>query len=613
MTSRKRRKFITDSDNSDTERPGKSKRNSSSDSLSESSEEEEWTLNTESRKVQPKKPVKKDEKKAVNSAGSMESSDEGELSESESESLSEDSDATFNDGLDENCVGDVEDRNRLMQMTEAERERVLFERMEKRESMKTRQEIQRKLKLQKKKEEAAKVEADRKKSENDSKNVSRAQRMRKSQTDDKGKGKAIDELKAKREAHKARLKTHDPDDNPKLKTLLKTKDVYTDDEEDDDRSLSSSASDDSGEESEAEPTPEIIRNITTKQQLTKIRLSRFKLEKWVHLPFFKRIVCGCFIRIGIGDKMGKKVYRVAEIFDVVETPKVYSLGNSKTNKGLKVRHGLAENMYRLEFVSNQDFTDSEFQKWRYTLETNNLKLPSIKFVDSKAKEIKKTMEHEFTDGEVDLIVKEKFKFRRNPLNFATKKSSILNQKVMAETLGDFAEVEKLKADLEDLESTAEKANKARNKALTAISFVNDKNRKKTTDDIETVLREEFISDKLLSANPFRRRKMCPVMVTPKYVSTEDAKKTADILKALAAEKARAEKAASDEQNKSIEVEEKKKSDTGSLDPFDLHNGCDIDIDIGPMDLAPAISPTPDTASNSRRTLNFSDYMKRTGL
>lgn len=615
---RKRRKFITDSDNSEDDQPGKSaKTNDSSDSLSDSSEEEEWTLNNEGRKPVPKKIVKKDEKKTQNSAGSIESSDEGEISESENESLSEDSDdAEFNDGLDENCVGDADDRNKLMSMTEAERERVLFERMEKRESMKTRQEIQRKLKLQKKKEEAAKLEADRKKSEQENKSAMRAQRIRKSQGDDKGKGKAIDELKAKREAHKARLKSSDGKQSPDQKPLLKAKDVYTDDDEDDDdASLSSSvSSNESGEESEVEAIPEVIRHITTKEQLSKIRISRFKLERWVHLPFFTKIVCGCFIRIGIGDKMGKKVYRVAEIFDVVETNKTYTLGNVKTNKGLKVRHGIAENMYRLEFVSNQDFTDSEFLKWKTTLDQNNLKLPTIKYLESKSKDIDDTINHQFTDVEIDLMVKEKQKFRKNPLNFATKKSNILVQKDLAETIGDYAEVEKLKADLEDLEGNADKLSKVRNKSLTAISYINDKNRSQTTDTIEAVLREEYASERTAAPNPFMRRKTVPSIVTPKFQATEDASKHADILKKLAEERDKQLIAEKEESlQNSTDIKTNLSDEQKAVDPFELHNDCDIDIDIGPIDSLPASSVSPDASLSNRRGINLSDYKKRTGL
>ena len=45
--------------------------------------------------------------------------------------------------------------------------------------------------------------------------------------------------------------------------------------------------------------------------MSKIRLSRHKLERWCHMPFFDRIVVGCYVRIGIGNHDGRAVYRVS--------------------------------------------------------------------------------------------------------------------------------------------------------------------------------------------------------------------------------------------------------------------------------------------------------------
>ena len=59
---------------------------------------------------------------------------EGELSEGEI--------PDFDDGLDDNLVGDEADRRKLAMMTEKEREQELFNRMEKREALKTRMEIE---------------------------------------------------------------------------------------------------------------------------------------------------------------------------------------------------------------------------------------------------------------------------------------------------------------------------------------------------------------------------------------------------------------------------------------------------------------------------------------
>ena len=50
-----------------------------------------------------------------------------------------------------------------------------------------------------------------------------------------------------------------------------------------------------------------------------------------------------------------------------DTQKIYNIGKTRTNKGLKLRHGQQERVFRIEFVSNRGYTDSEFDKWRDTV------------------------------------------------------------------------------------------------------------------------------------------------------------------------------------------------------------------------------------------------------
>lgn len=65
--------------------------------------------------------------------------EEGELSDSEDGGgYSSDSSEEFNDGYDDQLMGDEEDRKRLAQMTEVEREQEIYKRIEQRELMKTR-------------------------------------------------------------------------------------------------------------------------------------------------------------------------------------------------------------------------------------------------------------------------------------------------------------------------------------------------------------------------------------------------------------------------------------------------------------------------------------------
>ena len=113
--------------------------------------------------------------------------------------------------------------------------------------------------------------------------------------------------------------------------------------------------------------------------MERVRLSRNKLEKWCHLPFFPKLVGGCFVRIGIGQNNdGRPIYRVGEILEVVDGPKIYVLGRCRTNKILKLRHAHQERTFRMEFVSNEGFQDNEFQKWREDVMIGGMSLPSLK-------------------------------------------------------------------------------------------------------------------------------------------------------------------------------------------------------------------------------------------
>ena len=72
------------------------------------------------------------------------------------------------------------------------------------------------------------------------------------------------------------------------------------------------------------------RKIETKDDLKKAKISRFRMAQWLHMPWFKRTVVGCFVRvnIGAGEQLGKITYRIAEIRDVSESSKIYNLGNN---------------------------------------------------------------------------------------------------------------------------------------------------------------------------------------------------------------------------------------------------------------------------------------------
>lgn len=73
-------------------------------------------------------------------------------------------------------------------------------------------------------------------------------------------------------------------------------------------------------------------------------------------------------------------------------------------QGCKVRHGKGERVFRLEYVSNQEFTDAEFQKWIEASHAADTPMPSREEVAQKQADIKEALNYEYNEKDVDRIV-----------------------------------------------------------------------------------------------------------------------------------------------------------------------------------------------------------------
>ncbi|XP_055022502.1 RNA polymerase-associated protein RTF1 homolog, partial [Boleophthalmus pectinirostris] len=617
-----------------------------------SDSDDEWTVGGTKgkKKVKPGKGSEKKTttKKKVHKATASGSSDgdssaessapeEGEVSDSESNSSSSSSDSdsseddVFRDGYDDDLMGDAEDRARLEQMTEKEREQELFNRIEKREVLKRRFEIKKKLKTAKKKEKEEKKK--KQEEEQEKRKLSQVQepvvmshnKERRSKRDEKldKKSQAMEELKAEREKKKNKtaelLAKREP---------LKTSEVYSDDEEeeeeDDDKSSvksdrssrSSSFSDD-----EKEETPPKSQPVSLPDELNRIRLSRHKLERWCHMPFFAKTVTGCFVRIGIGNSSSKPVYRVAEIVDVVETAKVYQLGTTRTNKGLQLRHGGDTRVFRLEFVSNQEFTENEFMKWKEAMMAAGMQVPTLDEITKKEQSIKEALNYKFNDKDIEDIVKEKDRFRKAPPNYAMKKTQLLKDKAMAEESGDGDKVKVIQDELNELEERAEALDRQRTKNISAISYINQRNRSWNIVESEKALVLEGQNSKNQQMDPFTRRQCKPTMVS----NARDPSVHAAILAHLnqkygsgsTPDVPNTEKNNPGEKTNPKDKDVPKPTTDLSEDLFKVHD-FDVKIDLQvPNAEAKSLSvssnalPVKDGAP--RRSLNLEDYKKRRGL
>ena len=73
----------------------------------------------------------------------------------------------------------------------------------------------------------------------------------------------------------------------------------------------SSASDSDSDTERFKKTPKVQKYVETQLELESIRLSRHKMERFIHSPFFGKLVVGTFVRIGIGEnkQTGRSIYR----------------------------------------------------------------------------------------------------------------------------------------------------------------------------------------------------------------------------------------------------------------------------------------------------------------
>ncbi|XP_019849879.1 PREDICTED: RNA polymerase-associated protein RTF1 homolog [Amphimedon queenslandica] len=635
-----KRPLQDDNDSSDTESSVKRGRLSSSGSSSEESDLD-WIESGGKEKKNNKKLLtkrKRISKATASSADSEEDSDEsgssGESSEGggsdgeEDVSSSDEEQMTFNDGLDDDLIGDDEDRRKLASMTEAEREQEIFKRHEQREILKARFEVEMQLRLGKKQEKKMKKSS---KKHGQSRSGLRAKEPKQNKT-----MRAIDELKAKRNADKQKKAAAAEADQKKQEQQqlrrepLKVNEVFSETSGESEGSSSSGEeeSDDDTKEDKtlAQLRSEKNRPINTIEELSKIKMSRFRLEKWVHMPFFADVIRGCYVRIGIGQHEGRMIYRVCEIVSVHETSKVYTLGGTKTNKGLKLRFGQQERIFRMEYISNSAFTDQEFSKWKAENEAHSIKLPTLFEVEKKVKEIEKYKSASLKEEDIDRIIQEKQKFQKNPHNYALTKNRLMREKEIAEQTGSTEKATDLARKLEELEERAEELDKQRTRGLSAISYINERNRQRNVARAEEALKEEMANIKDKEEDPFTRRKCMPRLVTFGKEAGISGVDATDGSASASVSKSNGSNQTPDVVVSAVDVDSLPPPPPLPLslaapaptDLFSAHN-FDINIDLPNNTTGPVVKASSKTISTviktdgPKRSLNLSDYKKRRGL
>jgi len=529
----------------------------------------------------------------------------------------------FDDYLDDNLIGDEEDRKRMDALTEKEREEEIFRRSERREEMKKRFEISQKLREQHLRLGGGQVFN---KSGGESPLNQSPGERRKKEKDDK-KYTALSALKARREEREERDKNR-REQNPakgfKKKTMTVSEIYSSSSEGEGERRRSSSSSSSSsssyhssssGEsDTERHSSKKVVRKtqvLESIHDLERIRVSRHKLEKFVHLPCFRKTVVGCFVRIGIGNnpERNSPVYRVAEVVDVCETAKVYDVmkGKSRTNVGLKLKFGKDSRVFRLQYVSNAHFEENEFVKWKETCAAQDVPLPTLSQVEEKAKAIEYAVNYRFSSADVDKVIASKGRFSKEPKNFAMQKTHLNRERGIALECGNQDRANELEDELKELEFRAEELGRGREGNLAMVQQINSRNRRDNLARAEKSIVAEAEALALKGPgvlDPFTRRKTVPVM----HQGVMQVKR--EKCKVLGEEDI---SLPDGDQASAVKGDKAGKSgDSSSGDIFSAH-AFDLDIKLGQVEQRLVVRPTNSVAGPAKKRLKIEDYKKRKGI
>ncbi|XP_028775521.1 protein RTF1 homolog [Neltuma alba] len=214
------------------------------------------------------------------------------------------------------------------------------------------------------------------------------------------------------------------------------------------------------------------------EDIREITIRRSKLAKWFMEPFFEDLIVGCFVRVGIGRSKSGPIYRLCMVknVDATEPERQYRLENKTTYKYLNVTWGNENSAARwqMAMVSDSAPIEEEFKQWVKEVERSGGRMPSKQDVLDKKQAIQKINTFVYSAATVKQMLQEKKSSSSRPLNIAAEKDRLRRELEIAQSKNNEAEVERIKARLLELEAVRQAKEKDA-KAL-KLAEMNRKNR-----------------------------------------------------------------------------------------------------------------------------------------
>ncbi|GBC09128.1 hypothetical protein RclHR1_08620004 [Rhizophagus clarus] len=264
----------------------------------------------------------------------------------------------------------------------------------------------------------------------------------------------------------------------------------------------------------------------TLQEIRTIQVSRHMLVNWMFAPFLADAIVGCYVRLHIGDREDKQVYRLCEIEGVETTENKYYVDKTITNKVLKLRHADAVKCWPMDIVSNQYVDQSEFERWLITMKHQNIELPSKEHTSRKQEDLNKAKEYILTEKDVENIVQQKKALRGEKKELTIEKSNLTTLKYFAELRGDIGEAKELDARIREISEELEAKFAERDPTDDVWARINARNKKQNKEDARAAEQRKIELAKGIRRYVPHEIKKEPNVKKPKGEGFEDNDRTA---------------------------------------------------------------------------------------
>ncbi|KAH9931477.1 uncharacterized protein B0H18DRAFT_1116282 [Fomitopsis serialis] len=395
----------------------------------------------------------------------------------------------------EGKYADEADRQRLLEMSEIEREDILAQRQEEMQRIQDKRNLEQMLKAQ---------------SGHGDDSVSKAaKRQHAVRGATKEKTRKLDELKARRKEKDEKKRTRTSSPRRARSSSPADMDISDDEEED-------------GQISKLEEEEERDRRLYDKlhpekdkleddsislEDLEKVRLSRDMLARLSATPWFEETVKGAWVRYLNGSKDGQPTYRMFEV--VGEWFRLYLLGLPRLRPGvhkdgrhydfngrkitthLGLRYALSDRPFPMDRISNSTFTEADFDEWK-SLAKDKQSFPTKRELREKGAQIVKSASRDITESDINAMLARNLQDKSTGALLAAEHSRLKQIRMLATRRQDWKEVEQLDKQIADVEAKMPKKEEDKEKKEpTREELLAEVNRRNRLANMEAIRQAEL--------------------------------------------------------------------------------------------------------------------------